>query len=431
METLMILGFLLIGYMWVAKVNLVDYVQAADPNDLQAEKLDRDGEIPATGVQQWDKGGDVVSANPLVLGNDGNYFDVTGVAGFAAINQLAVGGASVQAGTIIKLHFDAALLITHSANLVLPGGANITTAANDEAEFTCFDTNKWRCTNYIRASGLPIINPPGFYEGMIIAFSGGYMTNGSNGGFTNVLANTVADVNALFNPRGFYVMDGSALNLGALSTIYNGANRYLENLTDSRFLMGSNVAGGTGGNNAMAHTHDVDIAAFNSVAEAAHTHGTGSYAVASHAHGTGSYAVGSHTHGVGSYAVGAHYHISAVSHVPSGNLVYVTHAWGYTAVTTPSHTRYTCVSHEDRGEQTDNWDNTSLTTPSFGGTSGAATPGFGGNSGAATPGFGGTSGVGSSHLHSIDPPNTTSGGASNTENRPAYLSCFYLKYCLK
>lgn len=95
---------------------------------------------------KWAKGADVASANPLVLGTDGNYFDITGTTGFASIS-------TVGAGTVVKLHFDDALTITHHAtDLILPGGANITTAAGDEAEFVEYASGDWRCTNYTRAS---------------------------------------------------------------------------------------------------------------------------------------------------------------------------------------------------------------------------------------------------------------------------------------
>ena len=141
----------------------------AQQNLLQTEKQDRDGQIPVTGVQQWKKGADVASAPTLTLGTDGNYFDVTGAVGITSIVQLAVGGAQVQAGTVVKLHFDGAPLITHHAsNLILPGGINIQAAANDEAEFTCYDgpSALWRCTNYLSASG------PGTFEAGI-SFGGG------------------------------------------------------------------------------------------------------------------------------------------------------------------------------------------------------------------------------------------------------------------
>jgi hypothetical protein len=112
--------------------------------------------------------------------------------------------------------------------------------------------------------------------GGVIAYIPGYFTNGSNAGFTyqGVSANTVAAVNTLMNPKGFYVMDGSALN-DPLSSIFNGSGRYLPNATDSRFLMGSTTAGAIGGANSItlaeanmpAHVHTITI---NS--GGAHTH---------------------------------------------------------------------------------------------------------------------------------------------------------------
>jgi len=73
---------------------------------------------------EWVKGGDIASADPLVIDDDGNYFDVTGTTGFAAL--------TVPVGALVMLQFDGALTLTHHAtNLNLPGGANIVTAAGD------------------------------------------------------------------------------------------------------------------------------------------------------------------------------------------------------------------------------------------------------------------------------------------------------------
>ena len=133
----------IVGYIWVAKVDNVDRVIAAHVNLLQSEKIDRDGEIPFTGTSQWDKGADIASASTLAPGNDGNYFDVTGTTGITAINAVRS-----QPGTVIKLHFDGIVLITHHAtNLVMPDGENYTTAAGDELEFIECVANQWRCTN--------------------------------------------------------------------------------------------------------------------------------------------------------------------------------------------------------------------------------------------------------------------------------------------
>ena len=91
--------------------------------------------------------------------------------------------------------------------------------------------------------------------GAVVAFVGGYFTDGSNGGFTNVLGNTAAAINAAVNTDGWYVCNGAALNLSG-SPIFDGASRYLPNLTDSRFLMGSTSAGTIGG--AVTHTHTTE-----------------------------------------------------------------------------------------------------------------------------------------------------------------------------
>jgi hypothetical protein len=95
----------------------------------------------------------------------------------------------------------------------------------------------------VASLGLPPI-------GSIMAWAGGYMTGSSNSGFTSVLGNTVASVNALINGDGYYVCDGSVLN-DASSSIFNGSNRYLPNLTGNRFLQGSTVAGTAGGQNSV------------------------------------------------------------------------------------------------------------------------------------------------------------------------------------
>ena len=107
------------------------------------------GDLDCNGAQiQWSQGADVASATALAVLTDGNYFDVTGTTTITSINT--TGGV----GTLIKLHFDGALTLTHDAtDLILPGGANITTAAGDEAEFIEYATGDYRCTNYSTASG--------------------------------------------------------------------------------------------------------------------------------------------------------------------------------------------------------------------------------------------------------------------------------------
>lgn len=103
-------------------------------------------------MQKWAKGADVASGTALPLITDGNYFDVTGTTTITSFNSVGV-------GTVIGLHFDGALTLTHNAtDLILPSGANITTAAGDEALFVEYASGDYRCISYQKANGLPIAN---------------------------------------------------------------------------------------------------------------------------------------------------------------------------------------------------------------------------------------------------------------------------------
>ena len=84
-----------------------------------------------------------------------------------------------------------------------------------------------------------------FPIGAVAPWIGGYFTDTINGGFTNVLGNTVANVNAylLASYAGrFKVCNGASL-IDVQSPIFNVAGRFLPNISDSRFLMGSTTVG--------------------------------------------------------------------------------------------------------------------------------------------------------------------------------------------
>jgi len=93
------------------------------------------------------KGDDIASATSLTLGKDGNFFDVTGTTAITSIGTQGV-------GSHITLHFDGALTFTHnSTDLILPGAANITTAAGDIAVMYEYASGDWRCVSYTKANG--------------------------------------------------------------------------------------------------------------------------------------------------------------------------------------------------------------------------------------------------------------------------------------
>ena len=109
------------------------------------------GDLDCNGAQiQWSKGADVASATALAVLTDGNYFDVTGTTTITSINT--TGGP----GTLIKLHFDGVVTLTHHAtDLILAGAANFTTEAGDELEFVEYASGDYRMTGWSLAGTAP------------------------------------------------------------------------------------------------------------------------------------------------------------------------------------------------------------------------------------------------------------------------------------
>jgi hypothetical protein len=68
------------------------------------------------------------------------------------------GFGTIAAGITRRVRFADALTLTHNGtSLILPGSANITTAANDTADFVSLGSGNWLCTNYKKASGAAIV----------------------------------------------------------------------------------------------------------------------------------------------------------------------------------------------------------------------------------------------------------------------------------
>lgn len=102
----------------------------------------------------WEQGSDIASASTISVG-EGGYFNVTGTTTITDIDF-----ATDKAGRKVCLKFAGALTLTHNATtLILPGGANITTAAGDTAEFVSEGSDNVRCVSYTKASGLPTVSP--------------------------------------------------------------------------------------------------------------------------------------------------------------------------------------------------------------------------------------------------------------------------------
>lgn len=94
---------------------------------------------------------DVASATTTDIGAAAsNYVRITGTTAITGLGTAAV-------GVVRILRFAAVLTLTHNAtSLILPGAANITTAAGDMAKFVSEGSGNWRCEWYSRATGYPL-----------------------------------------------------------------------------------------------------------------------------------------------------------------------------------------------------------------------------------------------------------------------------------
>lgn len=99
-------------------------------------------------------GADIASAGTTDIGAvSGLSHTITGT---TTITNLG----TVSAGIWKVLTFAGVLTLTHNGtSLILPGAANITTAAGDVAVVQSLGSGNWKCWMYQRASGLPVVNP--------------------------------------------------------------------------------------------------------------------------------------------------------------------------------------------------------------------------------------------------------------------------------
>jgi hypothetical protein len=65
-------------------------------------------------------------------------------------------GSSAPAGIVKLIRFNNTLTLTYSASLLIPGGYDLNTAANDRAIVTHLGSGVWEITQYTRQNGVPI-----------------------------------------------------------------------------------------------------------------------------------------------------------------------------------------------------------------------------------------------------------------------------------
>jgi hypothetical protein len=107
---------------------------------------------PAT-VINWllARGTALASASTVDIGTaDSDYVEISGTTTITSLG-------STTTRNHVWVRFQGMLTLTHNAtSLVLPTGANITTAAGDVAEFVRISGGNWQCLGYVPISGKPV-----------------------------------------------------------------------------------------------------------------------------------------------------------------------------------------------------------------------------------------------------------------------------------
>lgn len=119
------------------------------------------------------QGANIASATTTNIGAaTGNYVNITGTTQIDAFD-------TIQAGTRRVLNFNGILQLTYNGtSMILPTGANITTAAGDTATFISLGSGNWICTEYQRADGTAlassgsgdVVGPASSVDNAIVVF---------------------------------------------------------------------------------------------------------------------------------------------------------------------------------------------------------------------------------------------------------------------
>lgn len=155
----------------------------------------------------WEQAADVASAGTISLG-EGGYFNITGTTTITDIDF-----ATDKAGRSVWLKFAGALTLTHNAStLILPGGANIVTAAGDAACIVSEGSDVVRCVAYTKASGLPVVASGTTLLGTITT------TSGTSQSLTSLVLTGYKSLRLVFNG----VSAGGSGNLSVGSLVLGG-----------------------------------------------------------------------------------------------------------------------------------------------------------------------------------------------------------------
>lgn len=144
----------------ISSINIGEGCPPSNINDAIRQALADIREVQASST--------IASASTVNIGAaNAEYLAVSGATTITAFD-------SVAAGVYRVLKFDGALTLTHNAtSMILPGGASITTAANDVGGFRSLGSGNWRCEWYQKASGSAVSAAASFLTGQVSVANGG------------------------------------------------------------------------------------------------------------------------------------------------------------------------------------------------------------------------------------------------------------------
>lgn len=192
------------------------------------------------------KGADIASASTLVIGNDGNFFNVTGTTNITGISTVAE-------GLEIELRFTGVLTLEASVDFVLLTDGDITTSAGDTAKFIQTSSTQWTMVSYARKNGQAVTptSPPAASEtvaGIIEIADRAEMIAGTNNGLAVTASNIQHSRHAI---KAYVYFNGTgATGIGAQknisSTVDRSTGRYGFNFavtfTDANASIGVGIA---------------------------------------------------------------------------------------------------------------------------------------------------------------------------------------------
>lgn len=160
----------------------------------------------------WEQGGDIASAATITFG-EGGFFKITGT---TTITDIDFG--TDKAGRKVDVVFTGVLTLTNGANLILPTGANIITAAGDTACFVSEGSDVVRCLDYTRANGQAIVG------GGLAGAAGSYF-NGWSGTAAAADTGAHATKGSSFNPSSAIEIHNVIAGMDPAAT---GQNHYVQ-----------------------------------------------------------------------------------------------------------------------------------------------------------------------------------------------------------